>query len=142
MDLGEELEYSILYNIIHIDYPNAYKIKGKCTEYDLWIPELESGIEIKYDFEARKTNNLFFEFEHNNKASGIKATDSDIWIHYDGTWLFFFKTNELKRMIEENNPYITENRHDRNSNVLTKGYLIDKEICEKYTYRLIEYNLL
>jgi hypothetical protein len=140
-ELGDELELSILDKVISPLYPKAFLTEVKCPEYDIWIPELSSGVEVKYDLGARKTDNLFIEFEHNNKPSGIEVTDSDLWLHFDGTWLFFFTPNKMNQMIRYESPYITSNRHDRNSNVLTKGYLIDKEICEQYAYRLIPYEL-
>ena len=139
--LGEQLELSILNKVIKKSFPKAVKIEGLCSEYDLWIPELEEGIEIKYDIAAKKTDNLFFESQHNGKKSGINITKSWLWLHYDGTWLFFFTPNSIKNMIKENNIIEQIYRFDINDNRETRGYLVDKELCEEYAYKLVEYEL-
>ncbi len=137
--LGEKLELSVLKKVIHPFFPYAFKIEGKCSEYDIWIPEIGDGVEVKYDLTARKTNNLFFESEHNGKPSGINITQSGLWVHYDGTWLFFFTPKAIKNMIEEHNIIEQIYRFDINDKRITKGYLVDKEICEEYAHELKDY---
>ena len=137
--LGEVLELSVLEKIIKPVFPYAFKVEGLCSEYDLWIPELNDGVEVKFDLMAEKTDNLFFESEHNGKPSGINITESGLWIQFDGTWLFFFTPDKIKQMIRDNNIIEQIYRFDINDNRVTKGYLVDKEICEKYAHELKEY---
>tara|TARA_B110001454_G_scaffold199103_1_gene203640 strand:+ start:583 stop:1032 length:450 start_codon:yes stop_codon:yes gene_type:complete len=139
--LGEKLELSVLEKVIKPYFPYAFKIEGLCSEYDIWIPELNDGVEIKYDLTAIKTENLFFESEHNGKKSGINITQSGLWVHYDGTWLFFFTPKAIQNMIKENEIIEQIYRFDINDKRITKGYLVDKEICEKYAHKLMNYEL-
>lgn len=62
---------------------------GKVSEkdFEIWVPR---GVEVKCDYKAKTTRNLYFE-THNcyrNKPSGLTATKADWWVHYvpgDGT---------------------------------------------------------
>ena len=41
----------------------------------------DSTIEVKLDFIAWRTDNIFIEYESRGKPSGIYATTSDYWFH-------------------------------------------------------------
>ena len=54
LQVGEDVEYMILKQIQN-KYPRAYKVEGKHSEYDLYIPELRKSIEVKRDEKSKCT---------------------------------------------------------------------------------------
>lgn len=133
---------------------HGFKLKNdnKDNKYDLKMLNnkgIETTFEIKTDIycypetlreingrtirlSANDTGNMFIEKECRGKLSGISVTKAKWFVtyypHLHQAW--FIKTDKLKKLIEENNFYITENSGDIGSN--TKGYLINREKYKKY----------
>tara|TARA_R110000796_G_scaffold11198_4_gene37359 strand:- start:6429 stop:6884 length:456 start_codon:yes stop_codon:yes gene_type:complete len=85
--------------------------------------------EVKTDVYCRPENdtaNMFIEFECRGKESGIMVTKAKWFVtyykHLNEIW--YIKTNELKKIINENEFPITEFSGDANSN--TKGWLVPR----------------
>ena len=78
------------------------------------------------------TGNIFIEFECRNNQSGINVTKSDYFVYYyiHLGEMWYIKTNNLKKLISENNFRRTEFSGDKGSN--TKGYLIPKKRFIKF----------
>ena len=57
---GRKIENMILSNI-QIKYPSAVLIDGKFSKYDIFIPENNYKIEVKYDLKSQETNNIVIE---------------------------------------------------------------------------------
>jgi hypothetical protein len=78
------------------------------------------------------TGNIFIEKECRGKLSGISVTKANWFVTYypylNQAW--FIKTNKLKKLIDENELYLTENSGDIGSN--TKGYLINRELFKNH----------
>lgn len=64
--------------------------KGRMTKFDIdlsygkerehsFASMLGSKIEVKSDRQARKTGNVYVEYESRGKPGGIEATDADFW---------------------------------------------------------------
>ncbi len=61
--------------------------RSSSIEYDVCyiLPHgTKRTCEIKSDFKAEQTNNVYFEIENTAKMSpsGLKATNADVWAHY------------------------------------------------------------
>lgn len=77
----------------------------------------DSTIEVKMDFLAHKTNNIFIEFRSRNKLSGISTTQAEFWFYIilkkdtqrdpnkitikDVKDIRFFKVDKLKKICRE-----------------------------------------
>ena len=94
LPIGEEQEYKVL-DIIQKKYPNAYKIEGNFKEYDIYVPEINTKIEVKKDIGSSKSNNYFIEYECNGELSGISTTTADYWVICDETNYIWIKRNKL-----------------------------------------------
>lgn len=94
LDTGKVFEKKAL-NLIQKKYPNAYMIEGKFKEWDIYIPELEMGIEVKSDAQYQKTGNFYVEYECRKKPSGISTTKSKYYFIYLDA-LYIIKTDVLK----------------------------------------------
>ena len=96
--VGEQKEYLIL-DFIKRKYPNAYKVEGYCKECDIYVPECDMKIEIKFDKKSNHTGNLVVEIEMFNKPSALFTTQSDYWIFYDGFELMIIRPIDIKDVI-------------------------------------------
>jgi len=122
---------NIILKKINKKYPNAYIVKGYCKEWDIFIPELKIGVEVKSDKKSLHTGNIVIEIEFNNKPSALSTTKSKYWVIYDGLNYNWFNVNDIRKCIKENNLYYREfiGRGDIHSK---KAYLIKKELLYKY----------
>ena len=91
---GKEYEKKAL---LHIQkkYPKAHIIDGYCLDWDIYIPELEIGVEVKSDAQYQATGNFYVEYFCNGKPSGISTTKAKIYyIYLDKRYII--KTEDLK----------------------------------------------
>lgn len=59
-------------------------------------------IEVKTDYKAKQTGNLFVEYESRNKPSGIATTEADFYCFViSNEQIIFIETNKLKEMCRE-----------------------------------------
>jgi hypothetical protein len=90
----------------------------------------ETTYEIKTDVKCAPlfdTGNIFIEYESRKKPSGIATTQADWFVTYFKylNELWFIKSDELKRIISENEFPIFKDAGDINS--ATHGYLINRK---------------
>jgi hypothetical protein len=129
LNYGIEVEFRIL-NFIKKKYPKAFKKIGKCSEWDIYVPEKNIYIEVKSDVKSNFTGNILIECEMYNKPSGINITKSDYWIIYDGKFHWFL-TQQIKKCINDFKPKLI--KIIGNGDTVPKlVYLIKKDILFKY----------
>ena len=130
LEVGKTYENKVLH-IIQKKYPKAYLIDGYCKEWDIYIPELEKGVEVKSDRKSLYTGNIVIEIEFDGKPSALITTKADWWVIYDGIKYNWFTVNNIKKCIKENN--LRSKRFvGRGDTKEKKAYLIKKEILYKY----------
>jgi hypothetical protein len=127
---GIEVEDLVLQRI-QSKYPKAYRIDGYCKDYDLWIPEINQGIEVKYDPMSNQTGNIVVEVEMFGKPSALMTTKASHWIFYDDKIFVAIKPSEIKECIKENNLRTVKftGRGDQHSKI---AYLINKQLLFAY----------
>ncbi|MDC1446680.1 hypothetical protein N8344_01750 [bacterium] len=81
--------------LIHKKYPQAYIKDGYHKEWDIYVPELDIGIEVKSDAQHKSTGNYFLEYYCRNKASGISSTKAEYFFIYLDE-LYIIKTDTLR----------------------------------------------
>ena len=94
LDTGKVFENKAL-ALIKQKYPQAYIIDGYYKEWDIYIPELEMGVEVKSDAQYQKTGNFYVEYECRKQPSGISTTKSKYYFIYLDV-LYIIKTDVLK----------------------------------------------
>jgi hypothetical protein len=98
--LEEGLQYEIIVlNIIKKKYPSAYKIEGYFKDYDIYVPENNIKIEVKFDKKSLITGNLVVEIEMFNKPSALFTTKSDYWVFCDGAEIMWIAPIKIKDII-------------------------------------------
>ena len=65
---GKQVERMAL-DLIHTKYPSAYIIDGYNKFWDIYVPELEVGIEVKSDEKSKYTGNIVVEIAFNGRKS-------------------------------------------------------------------------
>ena len=130
LKIGKKYEQVVL-DSVKEKYPQAYIEDGYCKDWDIYIPELKLGVEVKSDKKSMHTGNIVIEIEFNNKPSALSTTKAKYWVIYDGYDYNWFLVNDIKRCIEENKlRYATFiGKGDLHSK---KAYLIKKELLYKY----------
>jgi len=94
LETGKVYEKKAL-ELIHKKYPKAFIQDGYFLEWDIYIPELDMGVEVKSDAQYKKTGNFYVEYECNGKPSGIAATKAKYYYIYLDK-LYILKTEDLK----------------------------------------------
>ncbi len=122
---------NVILEVIQKKYPKAYIKDGYCKEYDIFIPELEIGVEVKSDEKSKFTGNIVIEIEFNNRPSALITSKAKYWVIFDGYAYNWFLKDRIKDCIKENHLNWVEfiGKGDTKSK---KAYLIKKEILYKY----------
>lgn len=74
--IGVEAELKVLKQL-RKKYPDAYKVEGKHSAYDLVAPG-QFTVEVKFDPASQRTGNVVVEYYH-GKASGLHVSTADWW---------------------------------------------------------------
>ena len=117
---GQEYEKKALAHIQEM-YPEAYIVDGYCLDWDIYIPELKMGVEVKSDAQYKVTGNFYVEYFCNGKPSGISTTKADIYYVYLDK-LYILTTKELKDKCRK---YLNTNRDKKGGdNMASKGIIL------------------
>lgn len=84
-------------------YPQSHRIEGYFKDWDIYIPELDIGIEVKSDKKSQDTGNLVIEIEFDNKPSALSTTKAEYWVIYDGINDVWIKPAKIKQCTLDNN---------------------------------------
>ena len=125
--VGDIIENEILKKI-QKKYKNAFiDDRGKkFSDWDIFIPEINQGIEVKGDYKSKLTGNLVIEVEMYDKPSALSITKATYWVIVDGFRIIWIKPIEIYRFIEKK-------QYRRSS------FVGDGDIVTKYAY-LISHN--
>ena len=117
---GQEYEKKALAHIQEM-YPEAYIVDGYCLDWDIYIPELKMGVEVKSDAQYKVTGNFYVEYFCNGKPSGISTTKAEIYYVYLDK-LYILTTKELKDKCRK---YLNTNRDKKGGdNMASKGIIL------------------
>jgi hypothetical protein len=98
LQAGKEIENAVL-QVIRRKYPQAKIIDGYCKEWDIFIPELQIGVEVKSDQKSQHTGNIVIEVEFNGSPSALSTTKAKYWVIYDGIDYNWFTVDAIKNCI-------------------------------------------
>ena len=130
LERGKIHEIYVL-NKIKKKYKQAYIVDGYFKEYDIFIPELNLGVEVKFDERSKETGNIIIETESAGKRSGISTTKAKYWVIYDGRNYNWFLTDTIRKCIKE---YDFKEREFvcRGDTKTKKAYLIKEHLLLDY----------
>lgn len=118
--------------IISKKYPNTHVIDGFCPDGDVYVPEIDMFIEVKYDRLVKSSGNFFIECEFEGEESGIRNSKAEYYVLCDGESGYMIPTEILKGMVRDKRPIRTVIELKS-----VAGYLLeaDKVINSPYTTR-------
>lgn len=130
--LGKTIESQELEKIQKL-FPDAYGIEGYCKEYDIFIPSVDFGIEIKSDQKSQHTGNIVVEIEMPpDNPSALSTTKAKYWIFYTGLKSIMVEVIKLKELIKDFNPVVFTGKGDTTPK---KAYLIEQHYIEDISMR-------
>ena len=131
LKVGEKTEEIVL-KILNKKYPKAYKVEGYFKDWDLFIPELNQGVEVKQDMKSNFTGNLVIEVEMNGKKSALSTTKASWWVFYDGSEFIWTTPKLICDCIRDGDYKIVQftGTIDTKSK---KAYLIKKNHLKKFS---------
>jgi hypothetical protein len=137
LQFGKDAEEQILKKVKN-KYPLAFMIEGKHKAYDIFVPEINMGIEIKCDRQAEKTGNIFMEIECNHAYSGLLTTTAEWYIYKTTEREFWVKANNIKRyLISEAKQLPMFENTPKGEMSTVRGYLIPIDHFETLSFRVI-----
>ena len=134
---GDIAEENIL-NRIRIKYPHAYIDDNSHpnSNWDIFIPEINDGVEVKMDYKSKETGNLVVEVEMNDKPSALSITKSKYWVFVTGYRYIWIKPIQIYRFLEQHPYYNRVSFVGEGDNTSKKAYLINHDIFVKWIYSL------
>ena len=75
------------------------KVEGAFKQFDFYIPDIDSKVELKTDRKSNYTGNFVVETWHYGKPSGIITSTADFWVFYDGSYYYWIDPEQIKDMI-------------------------------------------
>jgi len=126
---GLEIEDRVV-SILRKKYPSASLINAY-KGYDIWIPEIDKSVEVKYDPMSCETRNIVVEIEMYGKPSGLMASTADYWVFYDGEMFVIMPIKNIFKCIFDCKLQYVEfvGNGDTRSK---KAFLVDKNTLFKY----------
>tara|TARA_B100000902_G_C26938472_1_gene729828 strand:- start:38 stop:490 length:453 start_codon:yes stop_codon:yes gene_type:complete len=121
-------------------YPHTIKIEGAFKEFDFYLPDIDSKVELKTDKKSNYTGNFVVETYHYGKPSGISTTTADFWVFNDGKDYCWITPDQIKNIILITG--INQVRFVGNGDTVQKrAYLVPKELIQKEgkTWKVEEY---
>ena len=131
LSTGKQSEEMVLNRIQH-KYPSAYIEDGYFKDYDIYIPEISTSVEVKKDFKSKYTGNVVVEVSMNGELSALSITRANWWVfHLDEQEFIWITPQQIKDMIhrEQFDPVQFTGNGDYASKV---AYLIKKEYFNLY----------
>jgi hypothetical protein len=95
---GKESEKNVL-EFIRNKYPKAHLVDGYFKGFDIYIPEIDKGVEVKRDYKSKYTGNLVVEVFMFDKPSGLLTTEALYWVFVTSEQHIYITPDNIKNCI-------------------------------------------
>lgn len=123
---GKQVEYRVL-RWIRQSCPKAYIKEGSFKDYDIFVPELGIGVEVKRDIKSQETGNFLIEIFHYGKPSALSVTRAKYWVIYDGLKYYWITPDKIREILESFK-YSLREFIGAGDDTPKKAYLVPKNI--------------
>ena len=132
---GQKVEREVL-KLVKEHHADAYIVDGYCKEWDIYIPSINKGVEVKYDPMSQRTGNIVVEIEYNSKPSALQTTKAYRWVFHTGKQAIITTPSRIKVVIESNNLKPVKftglgDPHPKLAYLIKKHLLVDSSIVTK-----------
>lgn len=126
---GIESELKVLREL-QTRYPDAFKVEGKHSEYDLEVPG-KFTVEVKFDPASQRTGNIVVEYYH-RVVSGLHVSTADWWVFDTGERCIWLTKSAVHQCIfsEQYHPVKIQGPGDRYPKWV---FLIPVQDLERYS---------
>ena len=132
---GKKAEHAILL-CVRKTYPKAFAIDGSFKAFDLFVPEIAAGIEVKVDSMAHETGNVFIEISLGEQPSGLMVTLATYWAYITSDEVIWLKPERIKDCIVQTNPtlqtFVGGNGFGQGDATVKEAYLIKRSTIVEY----------
>tara|TARA_R110002096_G_scaffold166766_1_gene336202 strand:+ start:40 stop:462 length:423 start_codon:yes stop_codon:yes gene_type:complete len=119
----------VVLSMINKKYPKAFIQDGYFKEWDIFIPEIKEGVEVKSDEKSKYTGNIVIEIEFNGKPSALTTSKAKYWVIYDGLKYNWFLTDKIRNAVSFLKYVEFIGKGDTKSK---KAYLVKKDYLYKF----------
>jgi hypothetical protein len=102
LNRGKQIELYVLKQI-RLIFPSTTLIENKFEFYDIFIPEIEKKIEVKYDEKSQETGNILVELFMFNQPSALLVTKADYWVFFTGDRFIWLQPIKIIECLLMNN---------------------------------------
>ena len=145
LQTGKDVEQEVL-EIIQKKYPLSFAIDGMFKGYDLFVPEIAAGVEVKADSMSHETGNVFIEISLGGKPSGLMVTLATYWAYVINDEVIWFKPERVKDCIVQTNPtmqtYVGGNGFAQDDATVKEAYLLKRNTIVQYAERVTQRDML
>jgi len=131
---GKDVEREVL-EIIQKKYPLAFGIEGKCKAYDLFVPEISAGVEVKSDRMSQETGNIIIEISFDGVPSALMTTLAKFWVIVTVEDMIWITPSRIKDCIIETNQDLRTIVGNGDA-VAKEAYLIKRNTFVQYAERV------
>ena len=131
---GKDVEREVL-EIIQKKYPLAFGIEGKCKAFDLFVPEISAGVEVKSDQMSNETGNIVIEISFGGVPSALMTTRAAFWVIVTVDELIWLTPNRIKDCIIETDQNLRTFVGSGDS-VAKDAYLVKRDTIVQYAERV------
>ena len=136
---GKKAEHAILL-CVRKTYPKAFAIDGSFKAFDLFVPEIAAGIDVKADSMSHETGNVFIEISLGGKPSGLMVTLATYWAYLTRNEIIWLKPERIKDCIVQTNPtlqtYVGGNGFAQGDTTVKEAYLLKRNTIVQYAERV------
>ena len=131
---GKEVEQEVL-EIIQKKYPLAFGIDGMFKGYDLFVPEISAGVEVKSDRMSQETGNIVIEISFGDVPSALMTTLAKFWVIVTVEEMIWITPSRIKDCIIETNQDL-RTFVGNGDTTAKKAYLIKRNTIVQYADRV------
>jgi hypothetical protein len=135
-NIGEEEILKILQH----KYPKSYidDIGKANSDWDIFIPEINAGVEVKNDYKSKHTGNLVIEVEMNGKLSALSVTKAKYWVFITGYRYIWITPLEIYRFLEQHFEYGRAHFTGDGDDTPKKEHLVGHDVLVKYIHHKVD----
>ena len=137
---GKDVELEVL-EIIQKKYPLAFGIDGMFKGYDLFVPEISAGVEVKSDRMSQETGNIVIEISFDGVPSALMTTLAKFWVIVTVEDMIWITPNRIKDCIIETNQDL-RTFVGKGDAVAKDAYLIKRNTIVQYAERVTQRDML
>jgi hypothetical protein len=136
LSFGKQVEEYVL-SRIQKKYKKAFIRDGNHKEWDIYVPETKTKIEVKSDVRSNKTGNYVIETSYGGRASALTTSTADFWVFFNGYKLIWITKQQIKAAIKESGARLK--KFTGGSDVKSKtAYLVPRYFIEVHATKIEE----